>query len=538
MFANAAGHAALVAFALGGAGAIVWLLQRVAARFGRTATLLAAADPGTVFLFDGGALVDATPAARDILRLADRQGVDLDATVGILGARFPDLADRLARLERGAALRLGGTQARDSLVAERWDNLLRISLGPGRDGVDSVQLAALERELGDLRSIAEDAPQLIWKEDANGTVVWANRAYLAFVDSMADRDPEEPRPWPARPVFGTLPRPAGEGRAERHRVSATSAAGAPARPFEVTSVRRGDSTVHFATDASAEVAAETARKVFVQTLTKTFANLHTGLAIFDRQRRLVLFNPAFLDMTGLPTDFLSARPVVHSVLDRLRDMQMLPEPKNYASWRDQVAALEAAAENGSYCETWVLPAGQTYRVTGRPHPDGAIAFLFEDISDEISLTRHFRSGQETAQAVLDCMPQAVAVFSVAGTMTMCNSAYDRLWAREDSAQGLNDRALQDEIARWQAMTAPGPEWAAVAARFAPGAARQADRMPLLLSDGRAMVARFEPLPGGATLAEFREAARDDGLGLVPLPAAKPRRSRRAAASAPLRDTGT
>ena len=62
---------------------------------------------------------------------------------------------------------------------------------------------------------------------------------------------------------------------------------------------------------------------------------------------------------------------------------MMPEPKDYRSWRQQMSDLEAAAQNGTYEETWALPTGQTYRVTGRPHPDGAVALLFEDISAEV-----------------------------------------------------------------------------------------------------------------------------------------------------------
>jgi len=51
-----------------------------------------------------------------------------------------------------------------------------------------------------------------------------------------------------------------------------------------------------------------AQRNFVQTLTKTFAQLSIGLAIFNRERQLVLFNPALIDLTALPADFLTGRP--------------------------------------------------------------------------------------------------------------------------------------------------------------------------------------------------------------------------------------
>lgn len=65
---------------------------------------------------------------------------------------------------------------------------------------------------------------------------------------------------------------------------------------------------------------------------------------------------------------------------------MLPEPEDYKAWRVEFAVLEKAAASGQYEETQALLNGQTYRVTGRPHPDGTVAFLMEDICAEMSLT--------------------------------------------------------------------------------------------------------------------------------------------------------
>jgi PAS domain-containing protein len=56
-------------------------------------------------------------------------------------------------------------------------------------------------------------------------------------------------------------------------------------------------------DVTEIVRAQQAQKNFVQTLTKTFATLSIGLAIFDRNRQLMLFNPALIDLTALPPIF-------------------------------------------------------------------------------------------------------------------------------------------------------------------------------------------------------------------------------------------
>ena len=56
-----------------------------------------------------------------------------------------------------------------------------------------------------------------------------------------------------------------------------------------------------------------------------------------------------------------------SVFDRLRDSQIMPEPKDYADWRQRLNEITAEVEQGLYQELWSLPNGSVYRVTGRPH---------------------------------------------------------------------------------------------------------------------------------------------------------------------------
>ena len=463
---------------------------------------------GAVFLFHAGLLTDATPAARQMISTIRSDTPSLTVVAGHLARRFPGLRERLRVIEeRGdcdASDMIDGSNGTDRLHITAGHGHLRLSVEtpPGTAAsVEPARVALLEEELQTLRSLAEDAPQLIWQQEPDGTLTWANRAYLALADRVSPRGLGDDPLWPAQPVLPTIGPVPQEGSTVVTRVQVEIPGLVDAQTYEVTSVRRDARTVHFAVDASNIIAAEQGRQKFIQTLTKTFAHLSAGLAIFDRERRLVLFNPAFLDLTTLPPLFLSQRPSVGQVLDRLRDLQMLPEPKDYTSWRDRVAALEAAAVRGTYCETWSLPSGRTYRVSGRPHPDGAIAFLFEDVSDEILLTRHFRTELETAQSVLDSLDEAVAVFSPAGTLTMNNAAYAELWGR--GTGGLTELGLTGELANWQARSLPSPVWDRLCDSLSDLRDRTRWQDVVRTTDGRNLMCRFQPLAGGAALVAFR-----------------------------------
>lgn len=469
-------------------------------------------EPDCVFLFENGILADATPAARHFLGAFQKDQADLDGLAALLTRYFPDFPERLKGLRRGALpvsnLIIAGADIGNEIRVEAGHGLVRLSLvGPvaGNGDAGSNLVASLESELDVLRSIAEDTPHLIWKQDSNGRLTWANSAYLRLAGQVRPANDGDPL-WPVEPIFVDIAPTTTDGRAATQRAPILLPGLTEPMWFEITSVRRGVDTVHFASDASSLIQAESGRHKFIQTLTKTFAHLTIGLAIFDRERRLSLFNPAFVDMTRLPVTFLSARPLVNSVLDRLHDMNMLPEPRNYANWRDQVAALEAAAVRGTYCETWSLPSGRTYRVTGRPHPDGAIAFLFEDISDEIRLTRHFRSELATAQSALDSLPEAIAVFSPAGTLIMINARYAQLTGM--AVESFTDVAISDEMRRWRNRTNPTPVWDRILRGMDAMSERYHWQDTFRLESGRMMICRHAPLSGGNTLIGLREPSED------------------------------
>lgn len=181
---------------------------------------------------------------------------------------------------------------------------------------------------------------------------------------------------------------------------------------------------------------------------------------------------------------------------------MMPEPKDYRSWRLQMTELEQAAAAGFHSENWMLPSGQTYRVTGRPHPDGAVAFLFEDISSEVSLTRHFRAELEQGQEVLDLMSEAVAVFQPSGELTASNAAYERLWGTEADTS-LGRTTILDAVRLWQAQCEPSDLWT-----LARSFNNRIGQRGLVTGevrrcrDGEAISCRFVPMNGGAMLASF------------------------------------
>ena len=417
-----------------------------------------------VFLFRGDRLVDATPPARSFLGRLPAGDSDWARLQQWIGPRFLAEADKLLHVGRLGRVELtvmqGSKTGSPRLLAEAVGNdLIRITLiDPQSDGsgliVDSMSQQAMEEELDLLRRALDQTPMLVWRHDAEDRITWANAAYLR----RAEAQENGPLTWPL-PRLLESPKPVpGANTAARRGVLSENGSQSW---YDCHSHAVGDQTMMFALPADAAVRAERSLREFVQTLTKTFADLPIGLAIFDRQRHLQLFNPALIDLTGLPTGFLTARPTLFDLLDMLRELRMVPEPKNYRSWRQQISDLESAAATGHHVETWSLPHGHTYRVTGRPHPDGAVAFLFEDITSEISMTRQFRAELSLGTVVLDGIEDALVVFASGDEMLMTNKAYRELW-------GDAPESLSGTLSSWEHQIQAGAGFANLKSRLISG----------------------------------------------------------------------
>ena len=442
----------------------------------------------------------------------DRVGAWKDL-VACLGGLNADAVARMNRLrEKGETFVLIGKIGEDSLsITGRRDEdqcvitVAALDARRAKRTIDQAGLDALEHEVDLLRTAMDHCNAVMWRAAEDGQITWANAAYYTLLEEVDES--AGALVWPIRPVFGdhTTPPPE-EGRVRR--CSLDIAGQKLPRWFDISMTEQAVGTLYTARPIDQLVAAETSLREFVQTLSRTFAHLPIGLAIFDQRRKLVLFNPALVDLSTLATEWLSTRPDLYSFLDQLREHQRMPEPKDYHAWRAEMAELEQAARDGTYQDLWTLPTGQTYRVIGRPHADGAVAFMFEDITSEVSLTRQFRGDLELYQAIMDETEEAMAVFTGEGQLTLRNTAYATMWGAP-----TNDAAMisvADATRAWAERSVPTPLWGEIR-NFVGG---YSERSPwtetFQMQDGRALCCRVGPLKGGATLVVF-EAVEDVAL---------------------------
>ena len=485
----------------------------------RRATPAEPADGGACeFLVSGASLKALNEPARALLKCLPPSGPRLGALAAHFSAECPGLQSDLESLVlygigfRHHCPRGDGTAF--EIVGEPRGGAVHFSIRPATEEARALRdaeasLARAGTEIAFLRDVLDRAPVLAWSHGPDGQVAWANATYRDRFDAPAGDLPDHRISNAFGHVLEEVPLTA-RGAGSRRRVSVSGRDDDAPRWYEIfQSPAPSGETLGFALDADEIVAAEASLRRFIETLTETFAHLPIGLAVFDKNRRLGLFNPALTDLVKIDAVWLAGRPSLRDFLERLRETRQMPEQKDFASFRRKLTELEEGARDGTYEEHWQLPSGKIFRVTGRPHPQGALAFLFEDISTAIQLERRYRRELELGQATLDRLSESVAVFDASGMLVFVNQAFVTLWGF-DPMERLDGPAVAEMTALWAERSLPSPAWVELA-DFATGAeARKAWTAEIATRAGAKLEMRVAPLPDASALVVFRDLAATTG----------------------------
>ena len=167
------------------------------------------------------------------------------------------------------------------------------------------------------------------------------------------------------------------------------------------------------------------------------------------------------------------------------------------------SALFENTEAADYEELWHLADGSNIRVLARPHPHGALAFTFDDVTERMRLEQRYRHSIDLRRATLNGPSQGIAVFGANGLLQFVNQAFHEIWGTDPDAVHAAMHARQligvcEEIA-------VDPEvWQKLYAFITGEESRRSWSTRLTTNTGHELTARFAPLPDGSTLAAFTE----------------------------------
>ena len=313
----------LLILALAGAAAAVLQWRRAVSRGAAAAEL----NDGAVLIVEDGTVVEASAQAEALLGpvVGPVVGPAAGPVVGqpareLLGAFIgpepgPALAALAALEQSGDAIHLLTTDAAGrpfELTGQPRGGQLRLVLreaalldaemNRSRAEVAAREEAVSRRELETrtLTGLLAGAPLAAWNRAPDGRIIWsAGRipTRLGTVTAAEAAAMAVARAQRHDGRSGAAATGAGAGQPERFRLEIAGSGNGRTIALDAIEAAGPDGArLGIAVDASGALGAERTLARFVRTMTETFAHLNVGLAIFDRNQTLALFNPALVDM--------------------------------------------------------------------------------------------------------------------------------------------------------------------------------------------------------------------------------------------------
>lgn len=363
----------------------------------------------------------------------------------------------------------------------------------------SRRLEEAEADRNSFVELLDVAPFPVWRRDRSLNLHWVNRAYTKAVE---EDDVEKVLRSGIELDHGgkKLARQAAEEvdfAVERRYVVIDG----QRRALDLFEMPLSDGTVGVALDATDLDEAENVLRRHIDAHAETLDTLATAVAIFGADKRLAFFNDAFVKLWRLDPDWLSGQPSDGELLERLREERRLPEQADFPAWKKQRLELYSNLINQTD-EMWHLPDGSTLRVVAQPHPFGGLIYLYEDVTDLVTLESSYNQLIHVQRTTLDNLHEGVAMFGSDGRLKLRNVAFEEMW--QLSPEKLDGEPHFDQISEWCANLVDGAErWQELRERITSASserepfASQMDR-----SDGTIINFGTMPLPDGATLTSF------------------------------------
>jgi signal transduction histidine kinase len=354
----------------------------------------------------------------------------------------------------------------------------------------------LRASLTKQETILNALPAPAWTRGPNGALSWVNKAYAQLVEAESPEAVIEAQ----MELFETRQRKEIEKACRARgpqRIRLQTIVSGERRIFDAIAVPLPSGSAGAAFDAAPLASAKVELERLTAAHARTLDRVATAVAIFDASQRLIFHNESFLQMWSLDERWLSEKPTITALFDRLRQQRLIPEQPDYRRWRDE--HVNACLNNRTLDEWWHLPDGRAIRILTDLPPGGDITFLFDDVTEKLNLERKYHDLNEVQRETLDHLREGVAVFGPDGRLRLHNPASQSIWSL-DPAQLAEGAHLNGVAPLCEIQAEDATLWTKARAAITGNSdGRQAFSGHLARRDGAHLAYAGMPLPDGAML---------------------------------------
>lgn len=253
-------------------------------------------------------------------------------------------------------------------------------------------------------------------------------------------------------------------------------------------------------------------------------HLSTAIAIYDAGGTLQYYNQAYVNLYNFDEEFLKTFPRLDEVLEEMRSRRQLPEYADFPAYKKK--CLQQLTEQIEAREEMMhLPDERTLRNFSAPYPLGGLLFMYEDVTNYLSLERDNKTLLTSYQITLDNLFEAAIVIGSNNRVERFNPSFLHLWdfKEEDVSIGQHLTLIVDKL---KSVLDYCEDWETYKAKFIES---MTDRVPkagkIIRKDGAHLNFSYVPLPNGSHFLSYADATstsqltkalqeRDEALKLV------------------------
>lgn len=349
-----------------------------------------------------------------------------------------------------------------------------------------------------LVGLIEAAPMPMWFRSTDGALRLVNSAYVAAVAGEDAASVVAAQTELVEAVDG-LTAAQVSAQAMQHRrpieriVQATIAG--QRRALRVSDLPLGDEGVAgYAVDIQEMEEQARSHRAYADAQRSMMDRLSVGVAQFDAERRLTFANQPFRRIFGIKLGTATEGMLFDRLISDARDAGKTPQVRDFPSWRAEHIAWFAGGEARE--EAWPLADGTHLRIIAQPMPDGGLALIAEDRTEQLALSATRDTLLRTRTAMLDSLFEALAVFAPDGHLQLWNRSFAGTWGVEQELLDQHPTVdhLLEEIAGNLARPGRVKLLSEVIRAATLDRKEQAGR--LALADGRTLEFAGIPLPDG------------------------------------------
>ncbi|MEW4466729.1 PAS-domain containing protein [Parasphingorhabdus sp. JC815] len=352
-----------------------------------------------------------------------------------------------------------------------------------------------------LSALIEAAPVPMWHRSPDLKLTLVNSAYVKAVDANDGAEVVEQGIELIETINGVSPVDAA-AQAEKHgepyeRVVATTIGG-QRRTTQVVDVPLGKSGIAgYAIDIQDLIDSRKEQRRFNESQRDMLDKISAAVVQFDADKSLQFCNLPFQRIFSMRQQWIAERPEFPRVLDRMREMNRIPEMRDFPEWREERTQWFKSTD--SMEENWLLADGTHLRVLANPTPDGGLLMIIEDRTEQVQLASARDTLLRVRTATFDNLFESVAVFSADGKLNIWNHQFVKNWDLDE--EELNQHPRVDSLMQKMAVQLKQPE--RISAVRAMVRTATSDRVQqsgqIAFQDGRRFAFAAIPLPDGNAL---------------------------------------